>query len=279
MPTKKIFLLLLLSSMVAPQAVGAMQMSAYTNSIPTIAKITPNTGVTGQTVTYSAMVTDNDVLESCSLYIDGEWEKYMMVKRDVVYATLEMDDETQMDLYAKCTDTDGNIVTGATTEVTVSDSSTYVDPDVLIKLACEGDVYPNDPCTSVYYYGVDGKRHAFPTEAVFSSWFNDFDDLVILSDTVMANIPLGKNVTFRPGERMVKFSTNTVYAVSYAGVLRPIANADIAEVLFGGDWVSMIEIVDDVFYGNYRIGATVESSSSFSWSAAKSSTTIIDHTF
>ncbi len=200
------------------------------------------------------------------------------MKRDVVYTSLDLEKGTYQ-LYARCADTDGNIVQGRTTSVVVSDASSYIEPGALIKLGCEGDVYPNDPCTSVYYYGVDGKRHAFPTESVFSSWFSDFDDLVIISDTAMSDIPLGKNVTFRPGERMVKFSTNSVYAVSFAGVLRPIANAEIAEALFGEDWVSLIEIVDDVFYGNYRMGATIESSSSFSWSSAKSSTTRIDHTF
>jgi len=265
--------------MITPHASASMTISAYTNSTPTVGKITPTTAVSGETVTYASMVTDDDVLESCSLYVNGEWEKYMTVKRDIVYASLEVDDEGEMDLYAKCTDTDGNVVSGTAVEVTVSDPSTYVDPGSLIKRGCEGDVYPNDPCTAVYYYGVDGKRHAFPTESVFSSWFNDFDDLVIISDDVMSSIPLGKNVTYRPGERMVKFSTNSVYAVSYAGLLRPIVNEDIAEALYGEDWVSLIEIVDDVFYGNYRIGASIESSSSFSWSTAKSSTTKIDQTF
>ncbi|SRR3989339_1391011 len=279
MSKQKIFLFSVGIWLIAPHAFASMSISAYTNSIPTVGKITPSTAISGESVTYSSMVTDNDVLDTCSLYVDDEREKYMTVKRDVVYTTLTIDEKGEVDLSVRCTDTDGNIVTGATTEVTVSDSSSYVDPGILIKLGCEGDVYPNDPCTSVYYYGVDGKRHAFPTEAVFSTWFSDFDDLVILSDSVMASIPLGKNVTFRPGERMVKFSTNSVYAVSYAGVLRPIANASIAEALFGEDWVSLIEIVDDVFYGNYRMGATIESSSSFSWSTAKSSTTKIDHTF
>lgn len=264
--------------MMAPHAQASMNMAAYTNSIPTVGKMTPTTAVAGEEVTYSSMVTDDDVLSSCRLYLDGEDEKSMTIKRDVVYTTLELEEGTSR-LYAKCTDTDGNIVSGSSVTVTVSDGSTYVEPGALIKLGCEGDVYPNDPCTSVYYYGVDGKRHAFSTEAVFFSWFNDFDDLVIISKSVMSSIPLGKNVTFRPGERLVKFSTNSVYAVSYEGVLRPIANAEIAESLFGEDWVSLIEIVDDVFYGNYRIGATVESSSSFSWSSAKSATTKIDHTF
>ncbi|MBI4435352.1 hypothetical protein HY630_01655 [Candidatus Uhrbacteria bacterium] len=270
MSMKSIFPLLLLLGIFIPHV-------ASTATIPKVGKITPTTAVAGEDVTFSSVVSDDDLLASCRLFVDGEDEKGMTIKRDVVYAQLELEEGTTR-LYAKCTDANGNVVSGSAVTVTVSDGSSYVEPGALIKLGCEGDVYPNDPCTSVYYYGVDGKRHAFSTEAVFASWFKDFDDLVIVSDEVMSNIPLGKNVIYRPGERMVKFSTNTVYAVSYAGLLRPIANAEIAEALYGEDWVSLIETVDDVFYGNYRIGATIESSSSFSWSTARRTTTTIDQT-
>lgn len=270
-----VVLILFGSLIFSPLSLHATTTSKVT---PTVASITPITGIENETIIFSARVSDNDVLDSCDLYIDSEREKSMTVKRDVVYVTYSFDKTGTYKLYAKCTDTDDNVVSGAVKTITISPGSSYVEPGSLIKLGCEGDVYPNDPCTSVYFYGVDGKRHAFPTEAVFDSWFDDFDDLVVISDTVMSSIPLGKNVTFRPGKRMVKFSTNSVYAVSYAGLLRPIANAEIAETLFGEDWVSLIEIVDDVFYGNYRIGATVESSSSFSWSDARKATTSISAT-
>ena len=257
---------------------GVAPVMASASSVPRIEKITPTTAVVGENITFSARVADDDVLDTCTLFLDKVAEEGMTVKRDMVYATIDFDSTGSHTMYARCTDTEGITVSGKSVTVSVQQGTTYVDPGTLIKRGCEGDVHPNDPCTAVYYYGVDGKRHAFTTESVFKSWFNDFDDLVILSEAVMSSIPLGKNVTYRPGERMVKFSTNTVYAVSYGGLLRPIANAEIAETLFGSDWISLINIVDDVFYGNYRIGAGVESSSSFSWSSARSATTTIDQT-
>ncbi|MEK7620052.1 MAG: hypothetical protein AAB413_02320 [Patescibacteria group bacterium] len=70
-----IFSLCVLSLLLIPQAVDALIISAYTNSIPTVGKITPSTAITDESVTYSSLVTDNDVLDSCSLYVDGEREK------------------------------------------------------------------------------------------------------------------------------------------------------------------------------------------------------------
>ena len=259
-------------------ALGIMPLAASASSTPRIWKITPTTAVVDEDITFSARVSDDDVLDNCTLFLDKVAETDMTVKRDIVYATLDFDTTGSHTIYARCTDAQGITVSGPSVTLSVQQGTSYVEPGTLIKLGCEGDVYPNDPCTAVYYYGVDGKRHAFTTESVFKSWYNDFDDLVILSAQVLSSIPLGKNVSYRPGERMVKFSTNTVYAVSYGGLLRPIANAEIAEAMFGSDWISLIEIVDDVFYGNYRIGAGVESSSSFSWSSARSVTKSIDQT-
>lgn len=235
--------------------------------------------IVDETITLSATVSDDDVLDECTLLINDEDEKSMTIKRDVVYTTTVFKETGITMLSVTCTDSDGHVASSKQTSITVSDGSSHVETGTLIKTGCEGDVYPNDPCTAVYFYGVDGKRHAFPTEAIFKSWYSDFDDVVVLSKSVMSDIPLGKNVTYRPGERMVKFSNNTVYAVSYAGLLRPIANEEIAEALFDEDWISLIETVDDVFYGNYRIGATIESSSSFSWKTARNSTTSINVTF
>lgn len=251
---------------------------AATATLPSINKITPTTVVVNETVTLSALVSDDDVLDSCTLLIDEEEEESMTVKRDVVYTTTKFDETGISMVLVTCTDSDGHSASSKQTSITVSEGSSHVETGTLIKTGCEGDVYPNDPCTAVYFYGVDGKRHAFPTEAVFKSWYSNFDDVVVLSKSVMSDIPLGKNVTYKPGQRMVKFSNNTVYAVSYAGLLRPIANEEIAETLFGEDWISLIETVDDVFYGNYRIGATIESSSSFSWTTARNSTTSINTT-
>jgi hypothetical protein len=270
------FLLYFLTSLfVFPISVFA----ATPTGIPTVGVVSPRTAIKDETVYYSTQVTDNDLLKSCELFLDGKSVANMTIRKDVVNTTYKITTNGTKKMYTTCTDTDNNVVNGKEVSVVVSSGSINVSSGDLIKMGCTENVLQNDPCTAVYYYGVDGKRHAFPNEKVFKSWFEDFDDLVIVSAKVLSDIPLGKNVTFRPAERLIKFSTNTVYAISYAGLLRPIANAAIAESIFGKDWVTLIETVDDVFYSNYRVGVTVESSTAFSWKDANSATKVIDATF
>lgn len=256
-----------------------LNSDANSTSDVDVSSVTPKTAVAGITVTYSARLSDDAEVEECDLYVDGGNEKSMTVRTDLAYTTLAFDEIGTHDLHARCTDADGETVSGAEAIITVSVGSDDAEPGDIIKIGCAGDVYVNDPCTAVYYYGDDGKRHAFPNEKTFDTWFSDFDDLVTLSSSAMSDISLGRNVTYRPGMRLIKFTTSTVYAVSYGGILRPIANGEIAEAIFGDDWVSLIDSVDDVFYGNYRVGSVVESSADYSASAVKSATGAIDATF
>lgn len=128
----------------------------------------------------------------------------------------------------------------------------------LIKLACTVNASVNDPCKAVYYYATDGKRHAFTNDKVFFTWFTDFSSVKEVSAEFMASLTLGKNVTYRPGVKMVKFQTSPqVYAVQKGGVLRPIISESIAIALYGADWNKKIDDVSDVFYGNYTFGEPI----------------------
>lgn len=247
--------------------------------LPKLYSLSPTTGIVDTVVWYSAKVSDNELLKSCQLFVDGKYNQNMTVKYDVTIAQLSLKETGPHTFYIKCTDTDDHVVIGKDTTVTITSGSSHVNPGDLIKMGCPPVVYPNHPCTAVYYFGVDGKRHAFPNESVYKTWFKNFSDIVIISVNVLSDIPLGKNVTYRPGNRLVKFSTSTVYGVSYAGFLRPMANAEIVEALFGANWVSLIEGVDDVFFSNYRIGYTVESSNNFNWKSAQDHTNTIDKLF
>ena len=90
----------------------------------------------------------------------------------------------------------------------------------LVKLACAANAGVNDPCRAVYYYGGDGKRHAFPHEKVYFTWYADFSAVQAVSGAFMASLPLGADVTPRPGAKMVKFLTDPkTYAVGLGGTL------------------------------------------------------------
>jgi len=131
----------------------------------------------------------------------------------------------------------------------------------LIKLADDGD-----PATTydsaVYVIGAEGARHAFPSETVFFSWFQDFSGVQVVSPETIASYPLGRNVTMRPGTNLVKLQTDPkTYAVYPGGVLRWIPTEDIALTLFGMDWVDLVVDVADVFFGNYAVGEDLNASS------------------
>lgn len=149
----------------------------------------------------------------------------------------------------------------------------------LIKAVCPttGVVNADHPCRAVYYYGQDGRRHAFPNERVYFTWFSDFSGVREVSAGTMASITLGRNVTYRPGSRMIKFRTvNRVYAVSRGGTLRWITTEDVARQLYGSNWATKVDDVGDTFYSNYTPGSDITLAAQFNISSETSAAPTID---
>ncbi len=158
--------------------------------------------------------------------------------------------------------------------------SAEAEPGNLVKLACVGETDVNDPCRAVYYYATDGKRHAFPNEKVFFTWFENFDSVVEVSGDFLSDLSLGGNVTYHQGTRMVKFqSVPTVYAVEALGVLRAIASEEVAEALYGSDWNQQIDDIADGFWGNYDFGEMIDSADDYDKDAAEDSVDSLDDNF
>ncbi|MEK7615282.1 MAG: hypothetical protein AAB431_02770, partial [Patescibacteria group bacterium] len=135
-------------------------------------------------------------------------------------------------------------------------------------------------CRSVYFYGSDGKRHAFPNDKVFFTWFANFDSVKEVSASFLSSLPLGKNVTYHPGTKMVKFqSVPTVYAVSKKGQLRAINSEATAISLYGATWNKQIDDISDAFYGNYTFGSTIQSTNDYDVTAERSSVIDLDGNF
>ncbi|MFA4845266.1 MAG: YCF48-related protein [Patescibacteria group bacterium] len=157
---------------------------------------------------------------------------------------------------------------------------TEAEPNNLIKLTCEGETAATDPCRAVYFYGTDEKRHAFPNEKVFFTWYVDFDDVIEVSADFLSDLSLGGNVTYHPGTRMVKFqSVPTVYAVEALGVLRAIASEDIASGLYGANWNQQIDDISDAFLGNYHFGEDIDSADDYDVEAEEESVVQLDDNF
>ncbi len=112
---------------------------------------------------------------------------------------------------------------------------------------------------SVYYYGANDKRYVFPNEKTYKSWFNSFDSVIAVSDNLLGEIPIGGNVTYKPGKKLVKITTDPkVYWVDKEGTLRWVKTASIAKQLFGSSWQSIIDDIPDPFFINYKIGLPIE---------------------
>jgi len=133
---------------------------------------------------------------------------------------------------------------------------------------------------SVYYVGTDGKRHAFPNDKVYKSWYPDFTNVKTIADADMAKLALGKNVTYRPGTRLVKFqSLAKTYAVDDGGTLRWVKDEATAKALYGSAWAGGVEDISDTFYMDYVFGADIASTSDYYPANAMNGTPTIDDNF
>ena len=133
-------------------------------------------------------------------------------------------------------------------------------PGDLVKLKDDGSLLTQEDST-VYELGADGRRHAFPNPSVFNSRYCTFANIRIV-DGVLARIPLGSNMTYFPGMRLVKFlSVPTVYLVQSPNVLRAIPDEATAVQLAGSGWSKLVSDISDAFYLDYTIGVPIASAS------------------
>lgn len=117
---------------------------------------------------------------------------------------------------------------------------------------------------TVYWYANDGKRYVFPNAATYFTWFPSFNSVITISDAELVSIPLGGNVTYRPGAKLVKINTDPrTYAVAKGGVLRHVTSESLASQLYGSDWRSDVHDIPDVYFTNYVVGTPIYNASDF----------------
>jgi hypothetical protein len=140
---------------------------------------------------------------------------------------------------------------------TIAEDKNLQPPPVPAKPLCIGGSRIKGPLPAVYYCGMDGKRYVFPNQATYYSWYLDFKGVVALSADTLAKIPLGGNITFKPGT-LVKVQTDPkVYVVSKGGLLRWVQTEAAAVALFGKGWAKLVHDVPDVFFVDYVIGPPI----------------------
>jgi hypothetical protein len=249
---------------------------------PSVGPVSPTSAAADVPVTFSAPVSDTVGVTSCQLLVNGFTKGTMTISAGTASKSYTFDAPGTYTVVVQCADAAGNTGTGLTSSVSVSDTPPPPSnvQTGLIKLACPNGSAPDHPCTAVYYRGLDGKRHAFPNSKVYFTWYQDFSGVAEISADEMAAMPLGKQVTYRPGVKMVKFQTlNNVYAVAKGGVLRWVKTEAVATALYGADWNKKIDDISDAFFLDYTFGADVNAASDYSPSAETAGATTIDQNF
>lgn len=146
----------------------------------------------------------------------------------------------------------------------------------LIKIPDDGNVDTLSD-TAVYYYAANGKRYVFPNEKTYFTWYPDFAKVQIIPLDQMSLVPIGGNVTYRPGTRMLKFQTDPkTYMVTRGGVLRWATTEEVAKGWFGNNWNQSIDDVSEAFYINYTFGEPVANSLDLVLDIIRNATQTID---
>ncbi|MBU1349195.1 hypothetical protein KJ781_03965 [Patescibacteria group bacterium] len=246
---------------------------------PVMGSISPASATVSAAVTFTISVSDTGGIASCNLYVGGTDQGAMTLGTGVATRVHTFTVAGPVSVYAQCKDTANNIGTSGSTAVSVADAVVTGAPQqkTLIKLACPAGALANHPCKAVYYFAGDGKRHAFPNDKVYFTWYADFDAVQDVTAEALAAIPLGSNVTYRPGSRMVKFtSVPMVYAIAKGSELRWVKTEDDATALYGADWNKKIDDISEAFFMNYSYGADITPSAPFNVQTEMNSTPTID---
>lgn len=131
--------------------------------------------------------------------------------------------------------------------------------------------------STVYYFAANGKRFVFPNEKTYFTWYRDFSTVKQIPDGQLSTIPLGGNVTYRPGRKMIKVTTDPrVFVVDQGGFLRHVNSEQLAQTLYGISWKNNIDDVPDAFFTNYRQGTAIQTASDYNADNVMTQTTTIN---
>lgn len=139
-----------------------------------------------------------------------------------------------------------------------------------------GDLIKSPSNPAVYYFAPNGKRYVFPNDKTYFTWYANFSTVKTIPAATLSTIPLGGNVTYRPGRKMVKITTNShVYVVDQGGVLRHVATEQLAQSLYSISWKNQIDDVPDSYFTNYRLGTDIQTVSDYNPASVMTQTTTI----
>jgi len=117
----------------------------------------------------------------------------------------------------------------------------------------------------VYLAAVDGKRYLIPGEGQFYGWYGDFHSVRTVPSASLSALPLGGNVLYRPGYRLLKTAASPrVYTVGANGQLHWVTSADVLVQLYGSDWNrTRLDVIPETLLSDYSFGLSVDDPSRF----------------
>jgi adhesin/invasin len=248
----------------SPASANADGVSAITATV--IAKNSAGTPLAGKAV-------------SLSYLINGQWTTFSVKASDANgVATFPITSWIVGSVQASAV-VDGVVISGSPTAQFVAAGVCPFTVGLLVKLPDDGNPATQQD-SAVYYYGKDCKRHAFSNSKVYFSWYADFSGVQVVSSQTLASMSLGKNVTYRPGTKMVKFqSLNNVYVAAKGGALRWVKTEAAASGLYGANWNKNIDDISDAFYLDYNFGTDVNTASDFNIITEQNNTPTISENF
>ncbi|MFW0837827.1 MAG: beta strand repeat-containing protein [Candidatus Komeilibacteria bacterium] len=136
----------------------------------------------------------------------------------------------------------------------------FVTPNVAQAAVDAGSLVKGPNSDAVYYIGSDMKKYVFPDAKTYFSWYSDFSNVQLLSVAELDTYADGGMVLYRAGTKLVTHpNTAKVYAVEPSGNLRWIPSEEIAAGLYGADWASRVNDINEVFFPQYTVGSDLAS--------------------
>lgn len=241
-----------------PGSQAVIQWQTSNNNVSSLAlKLSTDGGATYPT-TISGAETNDGVYQ---WFVPTLSTTRARVRIEASTAGMVMADESNADFSIRSATT-----TTTTTDTTVIPPTETVTP-VRVEPVAEPEILVLPPqcfgssliksvkSSTIYYCSKAAKRYVFPTVKVYSSWYADFSGVSTVSDEALAALPLAGNITYRPGIRLVKITSDPkVYYVAAGGVLRHVASEALARVIYGDDWANRVDDLEPTLFAGYRIG-------------------------
>lgn len=135
-----------------------------------------------------------------------------------------------------------------------------------------GMLFRGENTPLVYYLASNGKRYVFPNADTLISWHESFESesllsgesdicesVVQVSDKALMTIPMGGNVTFRPGSYIVVLESYPAYPNRYivgrgGGILHEVSADFPMDRLYCDTVWQRVRAVPDAFFVNYTLG-------------------------